>query len=119
MRIPFYLSREHHALFAICSMMPECGYDSPVGEPGWLPVAPSAEEMCRAHKIACSRRYRTQRAMRGATRRFRRAFPAIWRIALDHVNAIWCDDEAWLAAPASPEEQATFDDADNQPGEPW
>ena len=118
MRIPFYRSREHHALFAICSMMPECGYASPAGQPGWLPVEPAAEEVRRAHKIACSRRYRTQRAMRGATRRFRRAFPDIWRIALAHVNAIWCDDEAWLAAPLSPSEHAAIKAADG-PGEPW
>lgn len=88
----FYFSREHHALFAICSMRPEDEDPATyVGQPGWLPIMPPDEAMRRAHKIACQRRYRTSRKAAKATHRFRRAFPDLWAVAVAHVEAIWRD----------------------------
>lgn len=81
----FNLSLQHHALFAICSMEPEC-----IGQEGWLPVMPSEEEQRRAHKIACARRYKTASAQTKATRRFARAFPAMWATATESVRELGC-----------------------------
>ena len=80
---------------------------------------PSGNAIRRAHKIACQKRYKTSRAMFKATRRFRKAFPMVWAEASEHVRRCRLDDECWLSAPLSPEEQARLDDAAKEGGEPW
>jgi hypothetical protein len=115
----FCFSRNAAVLFAVCSMMPEPGQPSAVGQPGWLPFMPDAEAMRRAHKIVCQNRYKTAGKAHKATRRFRRAFPELWAVADKHVRQGETDDAAWLDAPLSPAERALLRDVSKGKGEPW